>query len=236
MPEQPLTAYDVVDRYDDAYFEDLSARYLRRNRFARQRIKNVFSMLPPLNGRTFLDIGCGMGTFAIEAAKKGAISTGLDMMPQALSAARRVALEENASSAHFILGDAVNMPLPDASIDVAVAADMTEHLDDDTLNGMLNATARVLRPGGTLVLYTPESSHIFEQLRARGILLEQDSSHIGIRTAKDLGAAVRRAGLEVKSVRILPSHIPIFQLVEKAFARWVPLLRRRIGIIAQKPT
>jgi ubiquinone/menaquinone biosynthesis C-methylase UbiE len=235
MREQPLTAYDVVDRYDDAYFEDLSDRYLHRNRFARQRIRNVFSMLPPLDGRTFLDIGCGMGTFAIEAAKSGAQSTGLDMMPQALSAARRVAAKEHAHTAHFIQADAVAMPLPDASIDVALAADLTEHLDDNTLDGVLRSTARVLRPGGTLVLYTPESSHIFERLRARGLLLKQDSSHIGIRTATELAAAVRRAGLEVKSVRILPSHIPIFQLLEKALARWVPLLRRRIGIIAQKP-
>jgi ubiquinone/menaquinone biosynthesis C-methylase UbiE len=235
MPDQPLTAYDVTGRYDDAYFEDLSARYLRRNRFARQRIKNVFSMLPPLEGRAFLDIGCGMGTFAIEAAKKGATSTGLDMMPQALSAARRVALKEHATTAHFVQGDAVRMPLPDSSIDVALAADLTEHLDDTTLDGMLRATARVLRPGGTLVLYTPESSHIFERLRARGLLLEQDPSHIGIRTAKDLAAAVRRAGLDVKSIRFLPSHIPVFQLIEKALGRWVPLLRRRIGIIARKP-
>ena len=61
MTRPGVTAYDVADHYDRAYFDDLVARYRTRNRFARQRIKNVFLLLPrELKGKTLVDIGCGM--------------------------------------------------------------------------------------------------------------------------------------------------------------------------------
>ena len=66
------TAYDVFDHYDDAYFADLAARYRTRSRFARQRIANVFSLLPDVRGKRVIDVGCGMGTFTFEAAARGA--------------------------------------------------------------------------------------------------------------------------------------------------------------------
>ena len=63
-----VTAYDVADHYDRAYFDDLVARYRTRNRFARQRIANVFRLVPDVAGKSLVDIGCGMGTFTVEGA------------------------------------------------------------------------------------------------------------------------------------------------------------------------
>ena len=222
------TAYDVAGHYDAGYYEDLAARYRTRNRFARQRIANVLSLLPPLDGRVLVDVGCGMGTFTVEAAHRGARALGIDFAPEALPAAAAVARAEGAERAWFTRADAVHMPLRDDSADVVVAADITEHLDDATLRGVLSDVRRVLRSGGTFVVYTPESSHLFERLRDAG-MMKQDPSHIGVRTAQQLAAEVRSAGLDVIDVRWLPSHLPVFNLLERAFARWVPLLRRRIG-------
>ena len=81
-----LTAYDGADHYDEAYFADLSARYRNRNRFARQRIANVFSMLPNLTGKRLFDVGCGMGTFTLEAATRGANAVGLDLAAAGIAA------------------------------------------------------------------------------------------------------------------------------------------------------
>ena len=228
------TAYDVVDRYDDAYYADLAARYRTRNRFARQRIANVFSVLPEVQGRVLLDLGCGMGTFAIEAARRGAFAVGIDPATAAIAAARRVAAAEGVERAVFVRTDAALLPLPDDSADIVLAADLTEHLDKDTLDRILREALRVLRSGGSLVLYTPEHAHLFERLRDRGILT-QDSSHIGIRTAEQLQAAVETIGFRVHTNRWLPSHLPVLQIAERLFARWIPLLRRRIGLVACKP-
>jgi len=231
MTKPALTAYDVADHYDDAYFGDLANRYRTRNRFARTRIANVFSLLPDLRRRTLIDLGCGMGTFTIEAARRGAIGIGIDPAPAAVNAARAVATAEGATSAHFIRADAAMLPLPDAAADIVLAADLTEHLDDVTLARILREAARCLRPDGTLVLYTPDRQHVFERLRDRGVM-KQDPSHIGVRSMDELAAAVEAAGFTIRRRAWLPSHLPGLGLAERALARWVPLLRRRIGLVA----
>jgi SAM-dependent methyltransferase len=231
MSRKELTAYDVAGHYDDAYFADLAGRYRNRNRFARRRIANVFSLLPEPAGRTLVDLGCGMGTFTIEAAGRGAFALGVDPAPAAVSAAARVAAAEGRADARFLRADAALLPLRSDSADIVLAADLTEHLDDVTLGRILREAARVLRPAGTLVLYTPDRQHIFERLRDRGIM-KQDPSHIGVRSADELAAAVESAGFRVQRRVWLPSHLPVLALAERALARRIPLLRRRIGLVA----
>jgi SAM-dependent methyltransferase len=233
MSRRELTAYDVADHYDDAYFADLSARYRARNRFARRRIANVFSLLPELHDRVLVDLGCGMGTFTIESAQRGARAIGVDPAPAAVRAARVVAVAEGARTAHFVRADAALLPLPVASADIVLAADLTEHLDDVTLARVLREAMRVLRSGGRLVLYTPDRQHFLERLRARGIM-RQDPSHIGVRSLDELATAVESAGFNVERAVWLPSHLRGLQLAERALARQVPLLRRRIGIVAAR--
>jgi len=230
------TAYDVFDHYDDAYFADLAARYRKRNRFARQRIANVFSLVPNVHNARVVDVGCGMGTFTFEAATRGArFALGLDLAPTGIAAAARIAREDAVKACAFLLADAAVLPVRTGSADIAIAADFTEHLDDETLRRVLSEAARIIKPGGTLVIYTPEASHIFEQLRDRGILLEQEPSHIGIRSAEELARFASAAGFTVDHVTYLPSHLPVWNLLERTFARWIPLLRRRIGLVARKP-
>jgi ubiquinone/menaquinone biosynthesis C-methylase UbiE len=233
MNQRQLTAYDVAGHYDEEYFADLSARYRQRNRFARQRIKNVFTLLPPLQGKRLLDLGCGMGTFTLEAAQRGAVAIGVDMMSTALQAAVRVAHDEKVPSARFVQGDAARLPIRDQTVDVVLAADVTEHLDDLTLRRMFAEARRVLAADGRLVLYTPEASHFFEVLRARGVMT-QDPSHIGVRTTEQLANIAREAGFSIERTAYLPSHLPGLQWLEQAFARWVPLLRRRAGVVARR--
>jgi ubiquinone/menaquinone biosynthesis C-methylase UbiE len=233
MTRREVTAYDVADHYDDAYFADLATRYRTRNRFARRRIANVFSLLREVDGQALIDLGCGMGTFTIEAAARGAFAIGVDPAPAAVRAARAVAAAEDARNAAFVRADAAQLPMHDGSADVVLAADLTEHLDDVTLARILREAARVLRAGGRMVLYTPDRQHAFERLRDRGVM-KQDPSHIGVRSAKELRAAVEAAGFAVERVQWLPSHLPALDLAERAFARWVPLLRRRIGLVAHR--
>jgi ubiquinone/menaquinone biosynthesis C-methylase UbiE len=227
-----VTAYAVAGHYDERYFANLAERYRRRTRFARQRIRNVFCMLPALERQTVVDLGCGMGTFTIEAARRGAMAVGVDAAAAALAQARRVAGAEAASAA-FVRADAARLPIATRSADVVLAADLTEHLDDVTLSHVLSEARRVLRPGGSLVVYTPDRSHLFERLREHRLLLRRDPSHIGLRSAHEIERAVASAGFSGTTVRFLPSHVPGWNLFERAFARWVPLLRRRIGLLAR---
>jgi len=234
MESGSVTAYDVAGRYDDAYYADLAARYSRRTRFARQRIRNVASLTPPLAGRRLIDLGSGMGTFALEASREGAIAIGIDLAPAALVAAGRVAAQEGIP-ASFVRADGAELPIAGESVDVVVAADLTEHLDDVTLGRILREVRRILRPSGTLVVYTPNSQHIFERLRQWGVLHDGDPSHIGMRSERELADAVTAAGLTVLAIRRLPSHLPVWNILERGLARSIPWLRRRIGLIARRP-
>ncbi|HEY0810699.1 MAG TPA: class I SAM-dependent methyltransferase, partial [Longimicrobiales bacterium] len=129
-----VTAYDVSAHYDDSYFADLSERYRKRNRFARQRIANVFSLLPDVRNLRVVDIGCGMGTFTFEAATRGArYALGVDLAVSGIAAAQRLAREQKIPHCSFLLADAAALPVHSAAADVAIAADFTEHLDDETL-------------------------------------------------------------------------------------------------------
>lgn len=229
-----LTAYDVEDHYDAEYYADLARRYRRRNRFARRRIRNVLSLLPRLEGARVLDLGCGMGTFTIECARLGARATGIDPAPEALAAAQRTAAAERIDHVRFVRADAASLPFGTDSVDVVLAADLTEHLDDGTLAGVLREAGRVLRRDGILVLYTPDRRHIFERLRERRGLLAPDPSHIGLRSPSELEAAVAAADLRVERVESLPSHLPLWNLLERGLQRWVPWLRRRVGLRARR--
>lgn len=228
------TARDVAAHYDRRYYDDLASRYLRRTRFARQRIRNVLGLTPPLEGRRVVDVGCGIGTFALEAAKRGATAVGVDPAPEAVRAALRVKTAEGAPPASFVRADAAALPLAEGCADVVIAADLTEHLDPATLRSVLAECARILRTDGTLVVYTPSPTHLFERLRSRGWLLDADPSHIGMRAATELVGEVERAGLRPVRVGYPPSHVPGWNVLESVLARRVPLLRRRIALVASK--
>ena len=49
-------------------------------------------------------------------------------------------------------GDATRLPIADGSIDVVLCNSVTHHLTDDLLERMVSETARVLKPGGRMIL------------------------------------------------------------------------------------
>ena len=99
-----------------------------------------------------LDVGCSIGTFAIELAKDGWDSYGVDFDPEAIAVARLLA-EEEGVRATFVCGDVAAWD-PPVELDVALCMDIFEHLHDDELGALLSAVRRRLRPGGRLIFHT----------------------------------------------------------------------------------
>lgn len=101
-----------------------------------------------------VDIGCSIGTFAIEFAKLGYRAYGVDFDPVAIRWAEQLAAEENVSPT-FVRMDvadwgAQNLP----KIDVAICFDIFEHLHDDELGALLQSVRRQLASGGCVVFST----------------------------------------------------------------------------------
>lgn len=231
--------FRVREHYGASYYGPQVERYLRGSRFSRWRLKNVFDLLGDTKNQLLLDLGCGMGTFTVEAVLRGSRAIGIDPALVALEEARRLAVGLGAVDAGFVAADAAGLPFSGESFDGVVCADLTEHLDDETLADALREAARVLRPGGVLAVYTPSPTHLFERLKARSWLINQDPSHIGLRTSARLTSVIGVTGLLVERAYYRPTHLPIYNLIEKLLSRlpWIGgLFRRRICIAARKPS
>jgi 2-polyprenyl-3-methyl-5-hydroxy-6-metoxy-1,4-benzoquinol methylase len=102
---------------------------------------------------TVVDIGCSIGTFAIEFAKIGYNSFGIDFDITALIIANKLSKSENVSPT-FICGDISNLPTEFPQIDIAICFDIFEHLHDDELGSMLTSIKRRLSENGSIVFHT----------------------------------------------------------------------------------
>jgi SAM-dependent methyltransferase len=99
------------------------------------------ALLPPLAGRTVLDLGAGLGYYAALSAAQGArVSLALDVTYRMIARAPRPA----------VVADAVRLPLRARSVDVIIAALLMSFVE--SRRQLFAESARVLRPGGVLVL------------------------------------------------------------------------------------
>jgi SAM-dependent methyltransferase len=100
-------------------------------------------------GSDVLDIACGSGNAAIAAARFDARVTGIDYVPSLLERAQERASAERVE-VDLVLGDAEDLPFPDASFDAAISVFGTMFAPDHERTAA--ELLRVTRPGGTLAL------------------------------------------------------------------------------------
>jgi 2-polyprenyl-6-hydroxyphenyl methylase/3-demethylubiquinone-9 3-methyltransferase len=90
-----------------------------------------------------VDLACGGGLMAPHVGRLGYRHVGVDIGLRGLELAREHGVTP-------VRGSVLAVPLADGCADVVVAGEILEHVEDDV--GVLAECARLLRPGGTLVL------------------------------------------------------------------------------------
>lgn len=123
----------------------------------------VTDLLPDVDGRRVLDVGCGDGAYAARLADEGAAVVGVDLSEEMV----RVARERHGDRADFHQGD-VTAGLPfvaDGDVDVVLCQHVLSHVRE--LEPVYAEFARVLGSEGTLVLSTHHPLHDYLVVRDR---------------------------------------------------------------------
>ncbi len=137
-----------------------------------------------------LDVGCGTGTLAIEVARRvgraGRVA-GVDPGIQQIARARSKAARRNLPI-DFQIGVIEHLPFSDQTFDVVLSTLMMHHLPDSLKRQGLAEIARVLKPGGRLVIADFKRKQERQGLAVR--------FHAGGSGMQDLATMVSNAGFE----------------------------------------
>ena len=158
------------------------------------------------HGARVLDVGCGTGRYAAGLAARGFHVVGADPhLPHPLP-----------SGPVFIDASADDLGLRNGCVDVVLARDVLEHVDD---HAALAEFVRVLRPGGLLLAAVPAWPSLWGPR-------DVAAGHLRRYRRRTLVAAVEGAGFSVREVRGYQcALLPLL-----AVARWRARRRPESGL------
>jgi SAM-dependent methyltransferase len=184
-----------------------------------------------LDGADVVELGCGTAYVSAWLARRGARPVGVDLTPAQLETARRLQ-QEHGLEFPLVQANAEDVPLPDASFDLAIS-EYGASLWCDPYRWIPEA-ARLLRPGGRLVFLT-HSVHAILHMPDEGPVsreLQRDSFgmhrfewpgedgvefHLGF---GDMLRVLRRAGFEIEDYLELRAPEGATTRFEWADAEW----------------
>lgn len=121
------------------------------------RSRAVLRLLDPQRGETVLDIGCGNARDIVPILRAGARIVGVDLSEGMIGQARRdLAAAGYADVVEFEVGDATQLRFQAGSFDKVLCSEVIEHIPDAA--AAIAEIRRVLKPGGRLVLSTPNQA------------------------------------------------------------------------------
>jgi SAM-dependent methyltransferase len=152
-------------------------------------------------GDKLLDLGCGFGRHAFEAARRGAAVVALDAGPDEVTGVRDTfgamadAGELTAQTARCgaVQGDALRLPFAEGTFDRVIASEVLEHIPDDT--AAMTELARVLRPGGTMAVTVPRCGPEFVNWALSDEYHDVPGGHVRIYRRSTLRQRLESTGL-----------------------------------------
>lgn len=119
----------------------------------RKRLAWIERLAGPVAGQRLVDCGCGGGEYVRALAALGAQCVGFEYQAEKLE-------KRSGSGLGLAVADIERLPVEDGGFDLALLNEVLEHVPDD--RRALREVGRVLRPGGTLLLFSPNRLHPFE--------------------------------------------------------------------------
>jgi SAM-dependent methyltransferase len=190
---EALYGEDYYTGGTEGVFADYVGQEAVRRAHARRRLQLLRTLPPriPRHGR-LLDVGCAAGFFLAEAQAHYEVQ-GVELSTWSSAFARdRLKLP-------VFTGTLQQAGLPANHFDVITLWDVIEHVPEPL--PVLAEAARVLKPGGRLVLTTGDWGSAYAQRRGADWHLMTPPWHLTMFTRATLARAAQRAGLRVVGIR-----------------------------------
>ena len=188
--------YDLMGWFIDTFM------FRGQWRDLRQKTTKLARIQP---GDKVLDVGCGTGTLALEVARRAGRAgrvTGIDQSSEQIARARSKAARHNLPI-DFQIGVIEHLAFPDQTFDVVLSTLMMHHLPASLKRQGLAEIARVLKPGGRLIIadFKPKKERKTQAARF----------HAGGSSMQDLAAMILDAGFEqLEMEEMLPLRFTAF--------------------------
>jgi 2-polyprenyl-3-methyl-5-hydroxy-6-metoxy-1,4-benzoquinol methylase len=158
-----------------------------------RRVELIFDELLPaqLAGKTLLDAGCGTGWFSQEAMKHGAKVVAMDLGERLLQKVKEKC------QAQTVVGSVLAAPFPDHHFDVVISSEVIEHTPDP--RAAIRELARVVKPGGHLVITTPNRVWYFSVVIANLLHLRPYQGLENWISWKTFEQTHREAGMQIQT-------------------------------------
>jgi SAM-dependent methyltransferase len=159
-----------------------------------------------------LEIGSGTGTLLHELVRRGCRVQGVEL---------RQAFVDQAFTWYGALPlrpiGGVELPFPDHAFDVVMSFDVFEHIPDSDAH--LREVVRVLRPGGSYVLQTPNrwTNTIFETIRWRSFT-KWRADHCSLHSLSELRSRLQRHGFNTVRAYDIPVVNDFFRAKVRRYA------------------
>lgn len=148
--------------------------------------------------KRLLDVGCGKGSFIARMRDQGWDVEGLEVDADAVEYAR----SKSGLTVH--LGSLENIHFPDSTFDVITSNHVIEHVHDPI--SLIQECLRVLKPGGRLVLATPNIESFGHQYFGRNWSHLDPPRHLRLFTMQTLRECAVRAGFKSVDVWCPPGY------------------------------
>ncbi len=194
-----LREHDVEEMWDHSVAPHVSASY----RVRREHLARVVENLARGGGRV-LDVGCAQGTLGLMLAERGARVSLLDIRPENIEYARARA---ESGDIEFYVGLLSETCPPRNDYDVVTCTEVLEHVPAP--GQFLAQLKGKVRPGGALVVTTPNADYVLAHLptygRAPQAVIDEaepnsldGDAHRYLYPREELIALARGAGLQIE--------------------------------------
>ncbi|WP_135365806.1 class I SAM-dependent methyltransferase [Halosimplex halophilum] len=174
--DRPPDGPPARDTYDDLApgYEDITGAAIREH----YEWPVVRELLPSLDGRRVLDAACGDGFYTERLVAAGADAVGVDASPEMVARARERFGDPDTEIPVHEADLTAGLPfLDDGSFDLVLCQLALEHVED--WPSVFGAFARVLRPGGRVVVSTshPVRDYVDAEYGAREHVLADGATY-----------------------------------------------------------